>query len=117
MLRASAHDPPDGTCNEMVAIVGFIIGCPVGIRAPLLTPFGLVAGEGSWQRFCAAAATLGMLAIGVMVQRQFWHALPVWHHWVFFLLILTAIPLGGGAGPMAARPQGENVSVLAAAPK
>ena len=96
MLRASAHDPPDGTCNEMVAIVGFIIGCPVGIRAPLLTPFGLVAGEGSWQRFCAAAATLGMLAIGVMVQRQFWHALPVWHHWVFFLLILTAIPLGGG---------------------
>jgi hypothetical protein len=29
------------------------------------------------------------------VQRQFWDALPVWHHWVFFLLIVTAIPAGG----------------------
>jgi hypothetical protein len=55
----------------------------------------LVAGEGRWQRLCLIAATLDMLAIGVVVQRQFWDALPVWHHWVFFLLIVTAIPAGG----------------------
>jgi len=31
------------------------------------------------------------------VQRQFWEALPPWHHWIFFLLILVMMPLGGVA--------------------
>lgn len=55
----------------------------------------LTAGTGAWQRLCLALATMDMLVIGVMVQRQFWDALPVWHHWVFFLLILAMMPLGG----------------------
>ena len=55
----------------------------------------MVGGIGPWQRVCMVAATLDMLVIGVMVQRQFWEALPLWHHWIFFLLILVMMPLGG----------------------
>ena len=55
----------------------------------------LISGTDKWQKVCVAAATVDMLAIGVMVQRQFWEALPVWHHWVFFVLILTMMPTGG----------------------
>lgn len=55
----------------------------------------LIGGTGGWQRVCLAMATLDVLIIGVTVQRQFWDALPVWHHWVFFLLILAMMPLGG----------------------
>lgn len=55
----------------------------------------LIGGTDRWQKLCVALATLDMLVIGVMVQRQFWEALPVWHHWVFFVLILTMMPLGG----------------------
>ena len=55
----------------------------------------LIGGTDRWQKVCLALATVDMLIIGVMVQRQFWEALPVWHHWIFFLLILTMMPLGG----------------------
>ena len=55
----------------------------------------LIGGKDRWQKVCVAMATLDMLAIGVMVQWQFWEALPVWHHWIFFLLILVMMPLGG----------------------
>lgn len=54
----------------------------------------LIGGSDRWQKVCLAAATVDMLIIGVMVQRQFWEALPVWHHWIFFLLILIMMPLG-----------------------
>jgi len=57
----------------------------------------MVGGIGPWQRVCMVAATLDMLVIGVMVQRQFWEALPPWHHWIFFSLILVMMPLGGVA--------------------
>ena len=57
----------------------------------------ITGGNGQWQRVCLVAATLDMLVIGVMVQRQFWEALPPWHHWIFFLLILVMMPLGGAA--------------------
>ena len=57
----------------------------------------IIGGNGQWQRVCLMAATLDMLVIGVMVQRQFWEALPWWHHWIFFLLILVMMPLGGAA--------------------
>lgn len=57
----------------------------------------IIGGNGQWQRVCLMAATLDMLVIGVMVQRQFWEALPSWHHWIFFLLILVMMPLGGAA--------------------
>lgn len=55
----------------------------------------LIGGTDRWQRVCLAITTVDMLVIGVMVQRQFWEALPVWHHWIFFLLILIMMPLGG----------------------
>ena len=55
----------------------------------------LIGGRGGWQRVCLATATFVMLVIGVMVQRQFWDALPAWHHWIFFLLILAMMPVGG----------------------
>ena len=55
----------------------------------------VIGGKGSWQRVCLAITTVDMLVIGVVVQRQFWEALPVWHHWIFFLLILIMMPLGG----------------------
>ena len=55
----------------------------------------LIGGTDRWQKVCVAMATVDMLIIGVMVQRQYWEALPVWHHWIFFLLILTMVPLGG----------------------
>jgi len=57
----------------------------------------LIGGTDRWQKVCVAMATVDMLAIGVMVQWQFWEALPVWHHCIFFLLILTLMPLGAAA--------------------
>ena len=41
------------------------------------------------------AATALMLAIGISVQVSFWEAMPVWHHFVFFGLILFLVPAGG----------------------
>lgn len=40
-------------------------------------------------------ATVVMLAIAVSVQYQYWSALPTWHHFVFFALILIGMPMGG----------------------
>jgi hypothetical protein len=54
-----------------------------------------LGGAGGWQKLCLMLATLDMLIIGVMVQTQFWEALPVWHHWVFFSLIALMMPFGG----------------------
>jgi len=39
-------------------------------------------------------ATIFMLSIAIAVQTQYWTALPVWHHGIFFLLILTGMPAG-----------------------
>lgn len=39
-------------------------------------------------------ATLIMLGIGITVQYQYWSAMPTWHHYVFFLLIVVAMPAG-----------------------
>ena len=69
------------------------------LQAAVLLLCGMVVaflgGAGGWQKLCLTLATLDMLIIGVMVQRQFWEALPVWHHWVFFSLIALMMPLGG----------------------
>jgi len=40
-------------------------------------------------------ATAVMLAIGVSVQVSFWEAMPAWHHFVFFALIVITVPAGG----------------------
>jgi hypothetical protein len=40
-------------------------------------------------------ATVVMLLIGVFVQRTFWDAVPVWHHFVFFACIAAGMHLGG----------------------
>ena len=55
---------------------------------------GLVSGTGRWQGVCVIGATADMLLIGVMVQRQFWESMPVWHHWIFFGLIVVCLPVG-----------------------
>jgi len=69
------------------------------LQAAVLLLCGMVVaflgGAGGWQKLCLMLATLDMLIIGVMVQRQFWEALPAWHHWVFFSLIVIMMPLGG----------------------
>ena len=69
------------------------------LQAAVLLLCGMVVaflgGAGGWQKLCLTLATLDMLIIGVMVQRQFWEALPLWHHWVFFSLIALMMPLGG----------------------
>ncbi len=69
------------------------------VQAAVLLLCGLavsfIGGSGSWQKLCLTLATLDMLIIGVMVQKQFWEALPAWHHWVFFSLIVIMMPLGG----------------------
>lgn len=56
---------------------------------------GLVAGVGRWRMICLTGATADMLMIGISVQSQFWEAMPVWHHWVFFGLIAVCMPVGG----------------------
>ena len=69
------------------------------LQAAALLLCGMVVaflgGAGGWRKLCLTLATLDMLIIGVMVQRQFWEALPVWHHWVFLSLIAFMMPLGG----------------------
>ena len=40
-------------------------------------------------------ATVLMLLIGVSVQLSFWDAVPAWHHFVFFALIVAGMHLGG----------------------
>ena len=39
-------------------------------------------------------STIGMLCIGILVQLEYWTAMLSWHHYVFFALILTVMPLG-----------------------
>ncbi len=39
-------------------------------------------------------ATAVMLAIGILVQMNFWDSMLVWHHFVFFALILVFLPVG-----------------------
>lgn len=56
---------------------------------------GWVSGTGRWRTMCVMGATADMLVIGVSVQRQFWDSMPVWHHWIFFGLIVVCLPLGG----------------------
>ena len=69
------------------------------LQAAVLLLCGMVVaflgGVRGWQKLCLTLATLDMLIIGVVVQTQFWEALPVWHHWVFLSLIAFMMPLGG----------------------
>ena len=84
-LGGTFHLPLVVSVEALQAVVLLLCGMAVA----------MVGGIGPWQRVCMVAATLDMLVIGVMVQRQFWEALPLWHHWIFFLLILVMMPLGG----------------------
>ena len=40
------------------------------------------------------AVMLGMLAVGITVQMSFWDSMLVWHHFVFFFLIVIGVFLG-----------------------
>ena len=42
----------------------------------------------------AAAAALLMLGIGLSVQMSFWESMLIWHHFVFFGLIVFGLPSG-----------------------
>ena len=56
----------------------------------------VVARLAPWHlRHHVVIATIVMLLIGVFVQRTFWDAVPVWHHFVFFACIVGGMHLGG----------------------
>ena len=42
----------------------------------------------------AIAMSVLQLAIGIMVQRQFWDMLPVWYHFSFFVLLVIGTLAG-----------------------
>ncbi len=42
----------------------------------------------------AVAMCVLQLAIGIMVQRQFWDVLPVWYHYSFFVLLVIGTLVG-----------------------
>ena len=68
-----------------------------GMWTPEITVCGyVVARLAPWHlRHHVVIATIVMLLIGVFVQRTFWDAVPVWHHFVFFACIVGGMHLGG----------------------
>ena len=85
--------------NELGGSLCAFSGLNRGLASSGITLCGMVVaflgGARGWQKLCLTLATLDMLIIGVVVQTQFWEALPVWHHWVFLSLIAFMMPLGG----------------------
>lgn len=76
--------PLVGAFEVLQALVLLVCGAVVG----------WIGGSGRWRNICLTGATVDMLVIAIGVQQQFWEAMPVWHHWVFFLMIVVLIPLG-----------------------
>ena len=84
-LGGTFHVPLVLSIELMQAIVLLLCGIAVGF----------ISGGGRWRVVCLAGATADMLLIGISVQTQFWESMPVWHHWIFFALIVICLPLGG----------------------
>lgn len=61
-----------------------ICGITIAAMTPIKASRSLILG----------LATSLMLAIAVVVQRQYWHDMLIWHHFVFFMMILAVQPLG-----------------------
>ena len=53
-----------------------------------------IAGRSDTTHGPLVLATLTMLGIGITVQYQYWSAMPTWHHYIFFMLIVVAMPAG-----------------------
>ena len=53
-----------------------------------------IAGRSDTTYWPLIIATLTMLGIGIAVQYQYWSAMPTWHHYIFFLIIVVAMPAG-----------------------
>ena len=60
----------------------------VGIALSAMAP-----GDRHWKTLVIISTVL-MLGIGIMVQLEYWSAMLIWHHYVFFTLILIVMPLG-----------------------
>ncbi len=54
----------------------------------------MIAGASSRLRLIQLGMTLEMLAIAVWVELQYWDAMPIWHHFVFFALIILGLAMG-----------------------
>lgn len=53
-----------------------------------------IAGQQPRYKLLKAGVVIEMLIIAIWVELQYWGAMPVWHHFVFFTLILFGIPMG-----------------------
>lgn len=57
---------------------------------------GWVAGRIAQVRAMGAGIVLGLLllAVGIFVQMQYWHLMPLWYHLSFLILLLPATVMG-----------------------
>ena len=54
----------------------------------------MIAGDNARIRLIQLGMTLEMLAIAVWVELLYWDAMPIWHHFVFFALIILGLATG-----------------------
>mgnify|MGYP000016416535 FL=1 len=81
-----------GTHNTSLVIAIEFIQC-----ATLMICGGVIyfiAGQQPRYKMLQTGVVIEMLAIAIWVEVQYWGAMPVWHHFVFFTLIVCGIPMG-----------------------
>jgi hypothetical protein len=95
LLMISARDQfhDDGTTDHagLLAVI-LIASVVISIAAGWLT--AKIAPTNPFGHALALGALL--LAVGVGVQWQYWHVMPLWYHLSFLALLLPASILGGG---------------------
>jgi len=79
------HNPKLVLCVEVMQLLTLFL-CGAAVQ--------WIAGRSKVAHRILVTATLTMLSIGVAAQYQYWSAMPAWHHYIFFLLIVAAMPTG-----------------------
>ena len=53
-----------------------------------------IAGHLPRFKLILVGTTIEMLVIAIWVEAQYWDAMPIWHHFVFFTLIILGLAMG-----------------------
>ncbi len=84
---------PEGGSHDTLLILKVEF---VQLAVLLLAGFIVAVISPARQMLHTGAAVVLMLGIGVSVQLQYWDAMPAWHHFVFFGLIVLGMLAGAG---------------------
>jgi hypothetical protein len=79
------HSTPLVVAIELIQLITLIV-CGAALQG--------IAGHLPRFKLLLLGITVEMLVIAIWVEAQYWNAMPIWHHFVFFALVILGLAIG-----------------------